>query len=130
MNCPKCHEGMETIIVQGIEIDRCIKCRGIWFDMNEKEHLKRAKGAYKADIGHQAIGEYYNEVKDVNCPKCSIKMKSHVEKRSVRIEYETCPKCEGAFFDAGEFREFAEPTILEFTVEMFEWLKKCFRRRL
>jgi Zn-finger nucleic acid-binding protein len=121
---------MEAVVVESIEIDRCVACKGIWFDLNEQEALKSAKGAHKADIGHQAIGEYYNKITGVLCPKCDVEMKTETVKKGVSIQFETCPKCHGAFFDAGEFREFSEPTIIEFLVDLFREIQKIFKAKV
>ncbi len=127
MNCPKCAAEMEVVEVGSVEIDRCLQCKGIWFDLNEQEALKDAKGAHCVDIGHQAIGEYYNEVTAVTCPRCDVLMEVETVKKGISIQYEMCPKCHGAYFDAGEFREFSEPTILEFMVDLFRRVKNIFR---
>ena len=127
MNCPKCSAVMEVVVVESVEIDRCTECRGIWFDLNEQEALKEAKGAHKADIGHQAIGEYYNGMTEVLCPKCKVLMATETVKKAVEIQYESCPKCHGAYFDAGEFREFSEPTIMEFLKDLLVKIKLSFK---
>ncbi|HER63637.1 MAG TPA: hypothetical protein ENO11_06640, partial [Desulfobacteraceae bacterium] len=53
MNCPKCNADMEMIRICSIEIDRCTRCRGIWFDQQEQSRIKCARGSHKADTGHQ-----------------------------------------------------------------------------
>ncbi len=127
MKCPKCAAAMEAVVVESIEIDRCLNCKGIWFDLNEQEALKDAKGAHKADVGHQAIGEYYNQMTGVLCPKCKVIMETATVKKAVSIQYETCPKCHGAYFDAGEFREFSEPGLLEFISDLLGEIKKIIK---
>jgi uncharacterized protein len=120
MNCPKCNAGMELVKICGIEIDRCTRCKGIWFDQQEQSQIQCAMGSHKADTGHQAIGEYYNAIRDIKCPRCNVPMQEDELKRGrIPIQIETCPKCQGSYFDAGEFREFAEPTILEFARDLF-----------
>ena len=57
MNCPKCKAEMELVQIGGIEIDRCTRCKGIWFDQQEQSLIKSARGSHKADTGHGAIGE-------------------------------------------------------------------------
>ncbi len=127
MNCPKCHAKMEIVRISGIEIDRCTRCRGIWFDRQEESLLKKARGAHKADTGHRAIGEYYNRIRDVQCPRCQVSMReTEVSRGRIPIRFETCEECRGAYFDAGEFRDFAEPTILEFVGDVFARIKKRF----
>jgi len=116
---------MEIVTVNNIEIDRCTRCKGIWFDQQEERLLKKAKGTHKVDTGHQAVGEYYNTIRDISCPRCNVSLQKTDTKRGrIPIQYETCGKCQGAFFDAGEFRDFAEPTILEFVVDLYRGVKK------
>ena len=40
MQCPKCSAAMEKVVHEGIEVDRCTGCGGLWFDMLEHEDLK------------------------------------------------------------------------------------------
>ena len=35
MNCPKCYEPLRIADRQGIEIDYCPECRGVWLDRGE-----------------------------------------------------------------------------------------------
>ena len=39
MKCPKCGSGLEEINFQGVMIDRCPDCQGIWLDHGELEIL-------------------------------------------------------------------------------------------
>jgi uncharacterized protein len=39
MRCPKCGMELETLTVQGVEIDRCHSCNGTWLDEGELEQL-------------------------------------------------------------------------------------------
>jgi len=105
MQCPKCSAGMEVIIFQGIEIDRCKRCHGLWFDRMEKEQLKNLQGAGDIDVGADQEGEEYNELVFVECPKC-FTMLDQVEIEDPYVKYEICPSCHGSFFDAGEFRDY------------------------
>jgi Zn-finger nucleic acid-binding protein len=116
---------MEQVQVCGIEIDRCTRCKGIWFDRQEQSQMKCAMGSHKADTGHQAIGEHYNAIRDIQCPRCNVPTHEEELKRGRRpIQIETCPKCQGSYFDAGEFRSFSEPTILEFASDLLLRLKE------
>lgn len=51
MNCPKCKAEMELVRIGGIEIDRCVRCKGIWFDQQEQRQVKSASGSHRADTG-------------------------------------------------------------------------------
>ena len=116
---------MEQVQICGIEIDRCTRCRGIWFDKQEQNQIQCARGTHKADVGHQAIGEHYNTIRNIDCPRCDVAMQEEELKRGrIPIQIETCPKCHGSYFDAGEFREFAEPTIMEFARDLIARLRE------
>ncbi|MFN0248462.1 MAG: zf-TFIIB domain-containing protein [Kofleriaceae bacterium] len=39
MNCPRCSRSMSEVDRDGITIDRCNSCRGIWLDRGELEKL-------------------------------------------------------------------------------------------
>lgn len=119
MQCPKCAQHMDTVEFNGIEIERCIQCNGMWFDMLEHEQLKKMKGSEIIDIGSAAVGKEYNDVDRINCPKCSSAMLRMVDKDQHHIWYEACPNCYGVFFDAGEFRDFKKETLLDAIIDLF-----------
>ena len=49
MNCPKCNAAMEKVTFEGVEVDRCTRCGGLWFDFQEQQQLKPLKGAAAID---------------------------------------------------------------------------------
>jgi uncharacterized protein len=123
MKCPKCQSQFETITFQEIEVDRCLGCQGLWFDMLEKEDLVRIEGSEAIDIGSDQVGEKYSNMQDVKCPHCKVEMLPMVDKDQVHIKYESCPICYGAFFDAGEFRDLKENSVLERFMQMLQTLR-------
>ena len=114
MKCPKCEAEMEKVVFERIEVDRCSKCKGIWFDMLEHEELKKIKGSEAIDIGDPEIGKEYNKIDQIKCPKCNVKMLRMVDPNQPHIWYESCGVCYGTFFDAGEFKDFKTQTFLDF----------------
>lgn len=116
MQCPKCHATMDTVVHQGFQAHRCQQCQGMWFAMGEAEHLKEAAEAI--DTGDASQGERCNQVDRIQCPTCVghrdlVRM---VDARQPHIWYESCKYCYGRFYDAGEFRDFAE-------YDFSDWLK-------
>ena len=112
MQCAKCKTEMTLLEIDGIEVDRCDGCGGMWFDLGEKEALKASthEDADRIDIGDPARGERQNEIRDIDCPRCNTQMVklSHHEQR--HIEYERCATCGGVYLDAGEFDDLRELT--------------------
>ncbi|MBT8437471.1 MAG: zf-TFIIB domain-containing protein [Gammaproteobacteria bacterium] len=123
MNCPKCFSKFEKVSFDEIEVDRCLGCQGLWFDMLEKEDLVKLKGSEVIDIGDDQVGEEYDVLRAIKCPQCTVKMLPMVDKDQVHIKYESCPVCYGTFFDAGEFRDLKEHTVLERFAEMLATLR-------
>lgn len=39
MKCPKCGDDLTTVDYEGVQIDRCGACSGIWLDAGELEQL-------------------------------------------------------------------------------------------
>lgn len=46
LTCPKCHASMRTYERNGIHVEQCTECRGIFLDRGELEHLIAAEAAW------------------------------------------------------------------------------------
>ncbi len=114
MRCPKCRAEMEQVDYDGIEIDRCKYCKGIWFDAGESEALRNKEAAIAIDTGDAKTGKQSNKIDDYPCPRCSGAMVRVVDPQQTHIWYEVCSSCSGSFFDAGEFVDLAQHTISDF----------------
>lgn len=51
LNCPTCRVTLTMTERQGIEIDYCPKCRGIWLDRGELDKIIERSGAIEGDRG-------------------------------------------------------------------------------
>ena len=104
MNCPKCRAAMEVVTFEGIDVDRCTSCQGIWFDVLEKEHLAELPGSEAIDVGDKPADA--SDPRHLLCPVCRTLMIPMTVHGHPGLRYESCTVCYGAFFDAGEFREY------------------------
>jgi Zn-finger nucleic acid-binding protein len=105
---------MEPVEFGEIEVDRCTNCKGIWFDMLEAEHLKDLEQSETIDTGDPLVGKEYNKIDRIDCPKCNSPMIRMVDAGQPHIWYEACGICYGLFFDAGEFSDYKEETLMDF----------------
>ena len=112
LKCPKCLHGMETVKFDGVTIDRCTGCQGLWFDGNEAEQLKNISGSEIVDTGSWRKGHYYNELSDIYCPHCGEQMEKSSDWKQTHIWYEVC-RNHGIFMDAGEFSDFKHESVLD-----------------
>ena len=113
MQCPKCASAMEAIAILSARSQRCTQCGGLWLTMGENRLLKAE--AERVDTGDAAVGERYNHIDRINCPVCVERpLVRMVDPQQPHIWFESCSHCFGRFYDAGEFRDYAEHTLMEF----------------
>lgn len=105
MPCPKCRAPMDALVVESVEVDRCSRCRGLWFDAGELETLADVAIADSIDAGPTDDGERLDNLDNYDCPRCGAGMKSAQDSRRPDLKFEICGACDGAFLDAGEFSE-------------------------
>ncbi len=75
MNCPACRIPLVVVEREGIEIDWCVECRGLWFDAGELELLgERAGVALAAPIASGPAEEAGGERPARRCPRCARRM--------------------------------------------------------
>lgn len=46
VTCPKCHGSLRTVSKQGVHLEQCESCRGIFLDHGELEQLLQAEQRY------------------------------------------------------------------------------------
>jgi Zn-finger nucleic acid-binding protein len=64
MLCPKCHEQLRTVDRQGVHLEQCEKCGGIFLDHGELEQILSAEQRYYGGVppyveptgGHRGSG--------------------------------------------------------------------------
>ena len=113
MECPKCHARMEVVGFEGTDVDRCIRCGGLWFDRSEAEQLRRRAGSEVIDSGPEWLAPMHNEQGKVFCPLDGTLMVRVVDGTYPEVWLESCPRCQGTFFDAGEFTNLKERELGE-----------------
>ena len=50
MNCPNCNTNLLMTERQGVEIDYCPTCRGVWLDRGELDKLIERSGSSKPQV--------------------------------------------------------------------------------
>ncbi|MFC0678003.1 zf-TFIIB domain-containing protein [Lysobacter korlensis] len=111
MKCPKCDSQMKSLVHQGVEVDRCSGCAGLWFDTFEHEELRELSGSEKIDS--PAKRKSANQLGPGVCPKDQQPLFRMLVAGQPHIAIESCGLCHGVFFDAGEFSDFKEETFGE-----------------
>jgi Zn-finger nucleic acid-binding protein len=110
---------MEAVSFEGIEVERCIGCKGMWFAARDAEHLKKLKGSEAIDVGSSVQGRAMDRVDRIFCPVCDTPMIQMVDQDHPDLHFESCKVCYGTFFDAGEFRHYKESHIAALIRKLF-----------
>lgn len=105
MECPKCQAKMEVVRFEETEVDRCVRCGGLWFDRLEHELLQRQAGSEAIDTGPTWQAAMHDLQEKVFCPVDGVLMARMVDSAEPNIWVESCPACHGTFLDAGEFTD-------------------------
>lgn len=116
IECPKCKNNMSEHAVDTLSghvvIDRCEHCNGLWFDHGELDILKNDWMSEFLDPGDPSVGKKFNNVTEIDYPRCSTRMISASDPNQTHIVYEVC-KDHGVFMDAGEFTDYKYDTLLD-----------------
>ncbi len=110
---------MEPVEADGVEVDRCTGCGGIWFDAGELDWLAQSEIAEAIDVGEAAEGESMNALTHIDCPRCGRPTRHIADPHKPTIRYEICSGCEGVFLDAGEFSELARLSLGDLVRALF-----------
>ena len=98
MFCPRDGGELKTEREHGIDVDRCVTCRGAWYDYDELAALE----ATIAD-DEQRLGtiEYAKHESTLQCPVCDAPMHAF-DYRAYNLELDACAEGHGWWLDAGE----------------------------
>ncbi len=103
MKCVKCDGILERIESEGIELDKCPKCSGIWFDFNELKEVLELKDI--SDFADEVKEQESSELDDKkgHCPRCGGNGNlTPVYNTEHDIHIDTCSVCYGKWLDGGE----------------------------
>ena len=94
--CPACKEPMVVFELDGVEIDRCLKCAGTWLDAGE---LERLAGGAPDRLAAAIAGAAVARKDDRRCARCSARMDVL---KVQNVDIDRCPRGHGLWFDKNE----------------------------
>jgi len=106
LKCPVDGGELERIAFQGIEVDVCKKCGGIWFDRGELDDVMREAAAQPQSVARldpkAGAAARPTPHRELVCPRCQKPMIPEVFGKVSSIELDRCPQCSGQWADGGE----------------------------
>lgn len=113
MNCPKCTTALEAVTMDGIEVDVCPACKGVWFDKFELGPLLDSHDEAVKPLLGGADGDDKNYRRGVKCPRDDADLLRVNSARNHEVTVDVCMVCQGVWLDGGEFERIktAQPGI-------------------
>ncbi|MBI2034356.1 MAG: zf-TFIIB domain-containing protein [Candidatus Levybacteria bacterium] len=109
--CPSCGSNLKQKNYNGVRIDECERCNGMWFD---KDELRRAKDATDDDLRwldfdlfEKKEGKFSAIKTDKKCPSCSSQMQS-LQYMDSKVTIDVCPSCNGVWLDNNELKKIVQ----------------------
>lgn len=110
LNCVNGCGSLKATTYEGVTIDTCNSCMGVWLDYSELSCIVKTKeeswsneyiDSITKDIGVQGIRSSENE-RNLQCPKCNVQMPPVNYQYSSGVIVNTCPSNHGVWIDSGE----------------------------
>ncbi len=108
MNCPKCRKPLIVAEREGIELDCCPWCRGLWFDSGEMDLLAEKLGLPASEHDPTGFALAATNEKLRCCPRCDGAMEKVYFDASRTILIDRCARGHGLWFDRDELGEALE----------------------
>ena len=115
MNCPICKESkLLKTLFNNVEVDRCSKCSGLWF---EQEELAQAKNNKDKNLSWVDVDLWKESTKfKISsgirvCPSCRVPL-YEIRYGDSGVIVDVCNICHGVWLDKAEFKK------------IIEWLKE------
>ena len=104
MNCPKCdNRQLAPAEVQGVEVDQCPECGGVWCDAGELARLLSLE-AESVESLFSGRPDPATDARVGQCPRDDTRMLRVASARNRNVIVEACPTCKGIWLDGGELR--------------------------
>ncbi len=103
MNCPRCHQALERVKYEGVNVQHCKTCDGYLVRDAKLDSIKRRREKSPDDLrteDRQYVPE--KSKTESKCPKCLGPMRSVQMDDPISFRVDDCHRCDCVWFDAGE----------------------------
>jgi Zn-finger nucleic acid-binding protein len=105
MKCPKCKTaGLGEFTVEGVTVDRCPACSGIWFDRQELSELLAEDARRVASLRRGGEHEQADDTRG-RCPRDASQLLRVYSSIDRSVVLDACADCHGIWLDSGEFEK-------------------------
>ena len=126
MKCPNCNHELRKFAINGVDLDQCISCGGIWFNKGELYKAKDKEDEFLQwlDVDlfsdpKQFVGSYST----MACPRDNNPL-YEISYDNTNIKVDVCKTCQGIWLDKDEYENIiASLKRTLFRDDMIEYLK-------
>ncbi|MBJ95704.1 MAG: hypothetical protein CMP23_14685 [Rickettsiales bacterium] len=98
MDCPNCSGTLNEIENEGVTLDFCDDCKGLWFDRHEvADYFELSRDLPELDGVDRQLGP-----SRMSCPRCKTTMNQILYAPPNQLTLDRCETCGGMWFDRGE----------------------------
>ncbi len=109
IECPACRKKMKKIFMpeQGVNIDVCLNCGGIYFDNREFQKFDEIHEDITPleELFENKTFKSIDQSQTRICPVCSMKMVKNYASSKHEVQVDECYSCGGKFLDYGELEK-------------------------
>jgi uncharacterized protein len=134
MRCPLEKSDMIVVEHQNIELDYCLKCRGVWFDSGELDlfiSVLKSQGVALSNTELLTPNSAKISEEKRKCPICGRKMNKVWIGKEPGVLIDSCSQGHGLWFDGGELNHLCqmESTHKEGAKDVLSFLGDTFKAR-
>ena len=109
--CGKCGEAFTTLFMDGMIVDRCSGCRGVWLDPSELDRILDHRSENPTVLPDEVFREAPLDRLVGSCPSCRVGLETYrVPGQPAHLE--VCAHCLGVWFDHDELRLLAHDDVV------------------
>lgn len=124
-SCPKCDGTLQPQQYAGeIEYAKCDGCAGLLMSELAFEELRNTWLSESiVDPVPFPVGRAVDEITKIICPVCEAEMTTLVDPQQSHVCLDCCQSCELLYFDAGEFTDLKQLTLMDYIWSFLAKLK-------
>lgn len=110
--CPHCKEKLVEKEYEGVPIDVCLKCAGVWLDKDELYEIIKRREVKFSEEEKKSVepeksmqGTQAELIPEINCPVCGALMNRFTYAATSGIVIDRCPSGCGIWLDKGELEK-------------------------
>ncbi len=125
--CGKCGGEFSALFLDGLIVDRCTSCHGVWLDKAELERIIGQASEAPTEMPGEVFQRAPLDRLVGSCPTDRVGLHAYqVPDQPAHIE--VCPLCSGVWFDDGELRLLSEPDVAQWLRELLDQLESSGHR--